>query len=544
MSDEDDTDTSLNKDEDADLNFCFESCDGKEEKHIENLIEADQKTVDLNFSSSDSIEHDVEHLPEMQKDTGSLGSMAFTAYNLNIDGATDIAHGLRDVGVNVIELRNKNDLYLNIDQIVNGKEITNSSKDAQVEFGTSRYVAQISPWDPQCLLYTDSLGRVFNVVVSGGSKGLINYWYQTCVTYSGWKAILFLPFLARILGNINAEVMATATGLGPGLLALIVGFILIPETVRYIFIQTLFKNIYPVLFFACGSRFDFLLLLFGTQSLSSLACARYVRGVPSVAAYVWCSSSDLSDHPRCLTLLILLMALFAPTENAVRKYLFVVGTCLVVILLCANLGSRAYRKIGLRYIGTQSPTKGIKCLPRIPGGILAFLTAVIAGLLIPYLGMSSVNRGREGGIHAEVPRRHVAVASIFIAGIYVLTDADFVKEALGFHLGHSFIMNMVVGGWWLMSTIASLAVCHRIENSATPSLDKNGRLRVEPFLKRDHLSPVGWCVPSIPNIVIDPTFKASSDLFGGYKFASDMVVVLAIGLASFMFYWNGLHLFQ
>uniref|UniRef100_A0A7S1ZXR3 Uncharacterized protein n=1 Tax=Ditylum brightwellii TaxID=49249 RepID=A0A7S1ZXR3_9STRA len=445
----------------------------------------------------------------MQKDTGSLGSMAFTAYNLNIDGATDIAHGLRDVGVNVIELRNKNDLYLNIDQIVNGKEITNSSKDAQVEFGTSRYVAQISPWDPQCLLYTDSLGRVFNVVVSGGSKGLINYWYQTCVTYSGWKAILFLPFLARILGNINAEVMATATGLGPGLLALIVGFILIPET-----------------------------------SLSSLACARYVRGVPSVAAYVWCSSSDLSDHPRCLTLLILLMALFAPTENAVRKYLFVVGTCLVVILLCANLGSRAYRKIGLRYIGTQSPTKGIKCLPRIPGGILAFCTAVIAGLLIPYLGMSSVNRGREGDIHTEVPRRHVAVASIFIAGIYVLTDADFVKEALGFHLGHSFIMNMVVGGWWLMSTIASLAVCHRIENSATPSLDKNGRLRVEPFLKRDHLSPVGWCVPSIPNIVIDPTFKASSDLFGGYKFASDMVVVLAIGSASFMFYWNGLHLFQ
>mmetsp|Transcript_4300 Transcript_4300/g.6552 ORF Transcript_4300/g.6552 Transcript_4300/m.6552 type:complete len:214 (+) Transcript_4300:253-894(+) len=32
MSDEDDTDISLNKDEDADLNFCFESCDGKEEK--------------------------------------------------------------------------------------------------------------------------------------------------------------------------------------------------------------------------------------------------------------------------------------------------------------------------------------------------------------------------------------------------------------------------------------------------------------------------------------------------------------------------------
>jgi len=239
--------------------------------------------VDLNFSSSDSIEHDVEHLPEMQKDTGSLGSMAFTAYNLNIDGATDIAHGLRDVGVNVIELRNKNDLYLNIDQIVNGKEITNSSKDAQVEFGTSRYVAQISPWDPQCLLYTDSLGRVFNVVVSGGSKGLINYWYQTCVTYSGWKAILFLPFLARILGNINAEVMATATGLGPGLLALIVGFILIPETVRYIFIQTLFKNIYPVLFFACGSRFDFLLLLFWNavivnSSLRALRSRRAKRG--------------------------------------------------------------------------------------------------------------------------------------------------------------------------------------------------------------------------------------------------------------------------
>ena len=94
-------------------------------------------------------------------------------------------------------------------------------------------------------------------------------------------------------------------------------------------------------------------------------------------------------------------------------------------------------------------------------------------------------------------RQNIALASSGAALTFLLSDLKQVQEGLGFDFsGNRRIVKFIIGGWLFASSLISMSLCHRLDSSRSK--------KIEPFLRRDELSPVGWIVPSIPNIVIDP----------------------------------------
>ncbi len=63
------------------------------------------------------------------------------------------------------------------------------------------------------------------------------------------------------------------------------------------------------------------------------------------------------------------------------------------------------------------------------------------------------------------------------------------------------IVKFIIGGWLFASSLISMSLCHRLDSSRSK--------KIEPFLRRDELSQVGWIVPSILNIVIDQKWSTS-----------------------------------
>jgi len=303
---------------------------------------------------------------------------------------------------------------------------------------------------------------------------------------------IFLPFVVRVLvSTVNLSfspdyeaTQAPSLGLQPGFLFCVFGIILASET-----------------------------------SQSWLGMSLNVCGCNSVGAHVW-RSSMLADYPRYTSLLCLGLAWFAPFGTIGRDFLTALGTGLGGAILLASLGSRAWKKLGIPCIGGDAPY----------APALGYLMAILAGFAFPFIGLRSVTGGcSENSDDYKFPfggprraRQLVTVAAVVVAAVFIVTDVASVQAKFGFTWTYQGATNLSFGIWWILSTMASLSVCGRLDSTLGES--------AQPFLMRDETSPVGFIVPSLPNIVIDPTYRGQPwGCCGAISDILSAIVVVAVG---------------
>ena len=315
-------------------------------------------------------------------------------------------------------------------------------------------------------------------------------------------AITFIPFLARVIASYSPN-GNTNIAMEPSVLLLIFGFVLNNET-----------------------------------SHTWLALSIFVRGTNSVGSHVWCDGA-LTDYPRILLLILLILASVASPLTPVRDGLTISGAVLGCILLLCNLGSRAWKKADLGFVDSSN----------FFTPYLAILASLLAGITFPYMGLRSVDGGtgdNDGNTDVEKvifrpngkrARQAVTMASSAAALVYLLSDAQQVQEALGFDFStHRGILNLAMGGWLFMSTLISMSLCHRLDSSRSK--------KIEPFLRRDETSPVGWVVPSIPHIVIDPNLSRGKMYLPFLSFGSDIICSVVVAGYAFLIIWMGVREIQ
>ena len=313
-------------------------------------------------------------------------------------------------------------------------------------------------------------------------------------SYSGWIAIAFIPFLIRVIASYpftESPEAAFPMAMNPTMLLFVFGFILNNET-----------------------------------SQSMLAMSIFVRGSNSVGSHVW-RSGTLTDYPRLGLLTILTLASVA-TEKMQQALTFA-GSLLGCLIIVCNLGSRAWKKIDINPIESSNMFTHLNQI----------LASIIAGLAFPFMGLRAVDSGpdeTDEKEHAEETifdssgkrgRQNIAVASTGAALIFLFSDVKQVQEALGFDFSsNKGIVNIVIGGWLFISSLTSMFLCRRLDASRSK--------KIQPFLRRDELSPVGWVVPSIPNIVIDPNLSGSKMIMPCLSVGSDILCVIIVGVLAFL----------
>ena len=337
--------------------------------------------------------------------------------------------------------------------------------------------------------FTSSIS--YFISLQGGAKEMALSWEASNSTYSGWMACAALPFLGRLLAyliHMGSEDGNSVTQLAI-LLFTVFGFVLHNEI-----------------------------------SHSWLNVSIHVLGTNSIGAHAW-RSVVRTDHPRYAVLLLLSLAIFAPLRNSARGVLLGVGAIWGFLLLLVNLGARIWKKLNMDYLDGDKY--------RAMGSLAALLAAAIVGLTFPYVAMTRVVGGSSEDDRGAMSRsrRVITAAATVSAIIFSLTGVEQISSALGTPLYNKGIINASVGLWWMMSSLVSLVACKRIQ----PSKYERG----EVALQRNEASPVGWTVPCMPYIGLDPANrrqdiypKKMSQLTGLISF-----IVIA-GLGSYMI-WRG-----
>ena len=268
-----------------------------------------------------------------------------------------------------------------------------------------------------------------------------------------------------------------------------------------------------------------------------LSMSIFVRGTNSVASHVWrgCGSTD---YPRMLLMLILMLATFASPLKPIRDIFTITGALLGCLLLLCNLGSRGWKKVDLNFIDSTN----------IFTPCLVVLASIFAGVFFPFMGLRAVNGGTVDDSdstndiekvmfhpNAKNARKNITVATTTAALVYLLSDVHEVQEALGFKFTGG-LLNLAVGAWLFMGSLISMTMCHRVDSSRSK--------KIEPFLRRDETSPVGWVVPSIPNIVIDPILSKGKTHLPLLPFWNDIVCSIVVSGISFLIIWSGVREMQ
>lgn len=407
-------------------------------------------------------------------------SVRFTAYTMD---TKNIVNELRNVGVTVLSL----------------ESLSTTAMIDYMDAVTSIRLGEAN--DEKCMLYTDRMGRVFNVIISGGAEGLAKAWSSIEASYSGLLAVTVIPFLISVITSYETNDKPMA--IQPIALLLAFGLILQNET-----------------------------------SMIWLSMSISVRGYNSVGSHVW-RNGDLSDYPRLILLIILMLATIASeaSDQGVAKALTLAGSTIGCLVLLSSLGSRAWKKADLGFIDTDN----------FFTPIVAIAASLTAGVCFPQMALRSVHSGtddNDGNIDVEKilfhsdgkrARQNVTLASFATAAVYLCSKIQEVRDSLGFQdlpQSRSGALDFSIGLWIFLSTIVSMSLCHRIDSSASK--------KIEPFLRREETSPVGWIVPSIPHIVIDPNLSKGKMILPCLSFGSDIICTTFIGAAAFLIVWMGI----
>jgi hypothetical protein len=146
-------------------------------------------------------------------------------------------------------------------------------------------------------------------------------------------------------------------------------------------------------------------------SLSWLNSSMMVRAAPSVGAHTLISP-NASDLLR--KAVVMLLALAGIARDLTQQVLTLTGITLSIVVLCANLGSRAW------YFMRWRPQRYDGC----GASLLAYIGAVVTGLIFPYMGHRNIEVGGKAAME------YVIRTALFVAIVFVASDVNAVQRFL------------------------------------------------------------------------------------------------------------------
>lgn len=367
-----------------------------------------------------------------------------------------VISALRDLGVKVFIIESKSiqttaDILHHVRRVVGfvarenryTRYAENMSEDLASE------VTVINPLGFQrCLLYQDKTGRLFNLILAPHAMGPAAKFEDYLDSFSGLQALIALTIMMRTFSCIPHDSLILS--LKPTILALIFGLVLTEEI-----------------------------------SLSWLNASMLIKGSPSVAAH---SVSSLLSSDIFRKAVILCLALAGAATGRTQKGLTILGVAAACALFLSNLGSRAWYFMGWKPL----PYQGIGSTP------LAWIVSVLMGAIFPFMAHRRIHVGGKTALEHIIVTA-VVVGIVFIAaGIAELQRFSNVALPQCDH-GHTYF---AVGGWLFATFFTNLIVAFRMtyyDLSGASASD------VEPLLLKDHASPVGFKVPSLPDFEMDPS---------------------------------------
>lgn len=332
----------------------------------------------------------------------------------------------------------------------------------------------------RCLLYRDENGRLFNLTLNNGCGGLAGTWKGLLVSFSGMQAMVALTILTRAFGCADN----TSAILKPGYLSLVLGLILFEE------ISHVWLNV-----------------------------SMFVRGTPSVAAFTLLSSFD-SDWPRKSVVFMLAMTSAMEQGSNYQRYWTLAGIGLAMILLAANLGSRAWYFMKWKPIKSGGPIMSTFLAP-----IISLFIAMLTGLIFPYMGFGKIQAGGKAAVQLVMSN------CILVAVLFVASDMDAIQKfiVVGSESCNQDNVNITLGIWFAMTSITCIFAAQKI---VPPELHPEDN---DPILVEEHTSPVGYKVPNFPDYPIDPIYFGRKGLkCCSLKLETIVGVLVSVGIGAFV----------
>jgi hypothetical protein len=323
----------------------------------------------------------------------------------------------------------------------------------------------------RCCLYEDHEGRLFNLTIASHAVGPAGQWFSLLESFSGTQAMIAFAVLCRSFPCISEDNIGQ---LRPAYLSLILGLVLSEEI-----------------------------------SLSWLNASMLVRSMPSVSAHTLTTNVGSDWLRKTLTLVL---ALSGAATGDVQKYMTICGIGLACFVLLSNLGSRAWYFLKwkpFRYSGPLSP-------------LLGYLTAILAGLAVPYMGHREIEAGGKRALES------VLSSAFIVAVIFVLSDFDEVQKLIvvGSETCPQDEVNVTIGLWWTITLLISMLMVLRIEPYQQQLSEDEDTILVP-----SQSSPVGFSVPNLPDFIVDPNLvkKGSPWLSLGVELMLGIVMALGVG---------------
>ncbi|KAL7569877.1 hypothetical protein ACA910_008544 [Epithemia clementina (nom. ined.)] len=375
-----------------------------------------------------------------------------------------IIGALRDLGVKVFIIEAKSiqttaDILHHVRRVIGFVARENRHVRHQEPLRDDDYMSEVagnSLGFQRCLLYQDKTGRLFNLILSPHAVGPASKFEDYLDSFNGLQALVVLTVMCRSFSCMMTE--SAIDNLKPAILALILGLVLNEEI-----------------------------------ALSWLNANMLVRASPSVAAYTLTTmiGSDILRKG-----VILCLALAGATSGDAQKGLTIIGICGACLLLLSNLGSRAWHFMGWRplpYQGTGAAT-------------VAWIVSIGTGMIFPFLANRKIHVGGDAALE------YVIMTALIVGVIFIASGID---ELQRFFLITSDacdqdFVNFAVGGWWFITFVASLFMAFKMPYQDQSSASASDG---EPLLLKDHASPVGFKVPSVPDFEMDPSLAWTGALY-------------------------------
>mmetsp|Transcript_115969 Transcript_115969/g.334897 ORF Transcript_115969/g.334897 Transcript_115969/m.334897 type:complete len:500 (-) Transcript_115969:226-1725(-) len=327
----------------------------------------------------------------------------------------------------------------------------------------------------RCLLYRDTEGRFFNLLLDDHSSNLAKDWESHLTSFSCLQAASLLMVLSRSFACITQE-NVVVDSYAPAYFAVLLGVVFKEE------ISNAWTNV-----------------------------GMSVRGFPSISAY----SVSTYSHSDWLRKVIVFALLFSSMAGGTAMHVSAfVGISLAMMVLLANLGSRTWGFMQWRPIqhyGIFEP-------------IISFFMAVLTGLLFPFLGHRQVESG------GKVALERTFGISMLSAIAFVVSDYDNIQKYLviGSEQCNQDWIVLIVGVWWAIASICSLFTVFRKERRGIWPEDE------EPLLEKDHRSPVGFKVPNLPDFPLNSIMARKGVMCLTTNLAFIAMLVVTIGMGGFL----------
>lgn len=327
----------------------------------------------------------------------------------------------------------------------------------------------------RCLLYQDAQGKLYNLCLEYYAAGVSAGWRSQVMKFSGFQATLALTVLCRAF-----PCAGQVEGIRPAYLAFTFGMVLSEEI-----------------------------------SLSYVNAVMFVWGMPSVSAYNFLYPFT-SDWVRKLDILILTIAAIIP-DGISKTYTTVAGVAFTCMILCSNLGSRAWKNLqlnSLRYNG-------------IGASIVVYMASILIGFAVPYMGYHEIEAGGKRAL--EVVLR----SALFVAIFFIVSDFDEVQSFLisGSEKCNQDIVNITVGIWFICTTLLCIYFSGRVARHQVSGIPDEASI-----VTRNEHSPVGLTLTDLPNFPINITLFATPNKYIPIKVELFFGVIMSLAIGGLIIY--------